>query len=597
MNKGTFLGAVLALAAGYAAAEVPQGYYGSLEGKSGDALATAVADLAGYHLTITYNTKTWPAFEKTDVREIAGRQVWWDMYSNNLVWLPGHDSMNIEHGVANSWWGGKSGSTQAYSDLFHLTPSDQNANNKKDSYPPGEVADARLLDNGLLKIGTPAPGQGGGATSVFEPADEYKGDFARAYFYIFTTYADLSWKENYAYVYDTAGALQPWAVELLLKWHRQDPVSTKEKERNEQIYLLQKNRNPYIDYPDLAEYIWGNKKGVAYTPAATPAVATDRPEAPTFSGSPRMTAVNTYSTTYQGDTEVKINHVGKLNIRLDNGAWIEPTGDIISIPASDSGIVHTLEAYSTDTESGLNSPIARLHLRSTDPDEIDYTNYRWIRMSTQVNTPVVNNPLILVSDNMLHVMSTDGGTTSKTFMESAGFPDVDSDCDMISCIPDRSAIVKFENVGNSKVALRIFDIHNKPVGYWNTSAAKAMRLDAVKYTPAQYTLDSEGNFTLTFDGTGVGSLQFNQTQPRFLNYTTAQKPVRIYLRNDVRPSGIENFPTDEPDDWKIGVSDGNITLPAKAVIIDLQGRQISGDRLQPGIYVVTDGRRSEKIII
>ena len=48
---------------------------------------------------------------------------------------------------------------------------------------------------------------------------------------------------------------------LMLKWHRDDPVSEKELKRNNAIYAHQKNRNPFIDYPELVEYIWGNKKG------------------------------------------------------------------------------------------------------------------------------------------------------------------------------------------------------------------------------------------------------------------------------------------------------------------------------------------------
>jgi hypothetical protein len=48
-----------------------------------------------------------------------------------------------------------------------------------------------------------------------------------------------------------------WSLELLLKWHREDPVSIKEVRRNEEVYKIQGNRNPYIDYPDLPEYVWG----------------------------------------------------------------------------------------------------------------------------------------------------------------------------------------------------------------------------------------------------------------------------------------------------------------------------------------------------
>jgi len=63
---------------------------------------------------------------------------------------------------------------------------------------------------------------------------------------------------------DTYPTLKPWAVQLLLQWTRQDPVSQKELTRVENVYAIQRNRNPFIDYPDLIEYIWGNKVGTAW---------------------------------------------------------------------------------------------------------------------------------------------------------------------------------------------------------------------------------------------------------------------------------------------------------------------------------------------
>ena len=48
-----------------------------------------------------------------------------------------------------------------------------------------------------------------------------------------------------------------WSLQLLLKWHREDPVSLKEVRRNEEVSKIQGNRNPFIDYPELMEYVWG----------------------------------------------------------------------------------------------------------------------------------------------------------------------------------------------------------------------------------------------------------------------------------------------------------------------------------------------------
>ena len=110
-------------------AEIPAEYYSVLEGKSGEALKLAVKEAAmpADFTVISYGSaagETWSAFEKTDVRVVGGDLIWRDMYSNRIVYVAtGHDAMNIEHSVANSWWGGKNGSREAYSDLFHLNPS------------------------------------------------------------------------------------------------------------------------------------------------------------------------------------------------------------------------------------------------------------------------------------------------------------------------------------------------------------------------------------------------------------------------------------------------------------------------------------------
>ena len=59
-------------------------------------------------------------------------------------------------------------------------------------------------------------------------------------------------------------SLKPWAYGVLLEWNAKDPVGEKETGRNDAIYGIQKNRNPFIDIPDLAEYIWGGKKDTPF---------------------------------------------------------------------------------------------------------------------------------------------------------------------------------------------------------------------------------------------------------------------------------------------------------------------------------------------
>ena len=105
---------------------------------------------------------------------------------------------------------------------------------------------------------------------VFEPNDEVKGDIARAYFYMVTCYENKisTWNSaaNASYVFDgnTYPGLTNWCLTMMMRWSALDPVDDIEIARNNVIAKKQ-NRNPFIDYPGLEEYIWGDKKTVAFS--------------------------------------------------------------------------------------------------------------------------------------------------------------------------------------------------------------------------------------------------------------------------------------------------------------------------------------------
>lgn len=258
--KETLFAALTILSAAALYADFPTGYYDGLNGKNKGALKTAACNAISSKNTPNYGDKTWNAFKTTDKRTVDGVDYWWDMYSNNLVRInSGHGGLNIEHSVPNSWWEGVK--NDAYKDIHHLNPSDAEANNRKGNYPLGVVGSNVKYDNGVTKVGSPE-GYCGGASMVYEPCDEYKGDFARVYFYMFTAYENMQWGTRFTWMYNPGEKypmLKPWAQELLLQWSRQDPVSEKEINRNEAVYGIQHNRNPYIDFPDLAEFVWGEK--------------------------------------------------------------------------------------------------------------------------------------------------------------------------------------------------------------------------------------------------------------------------------------------------------------------------------------------------
>ncbi len=248
-------------------ATIPPGYYNSLEGKSGQALKDAVHDLTSQHTVFSYNS-LWIYFAETDCRPEDKRKVW-DMYSDNTYYFRGGTSgvsgMHKEHSLPKSWWGGydETQGYAGYTDINHLYPANGDANMAKSNYPLGEVSRA-TFDNGVTKVGSPKTGQGGGSSTVFEPDDRYKGDFARTYFYMACAYQHYYWKYTYMMNNNTWKTFNDWSIELLCRWARNDAVSDKEVDRNEAVQHSQNNRNPFIDIPQLFEYIWGNRQGEVF---------------------------------------------------------------------------------------------------------------------------------------------------------------------------------------------------------------------------------------------------------------------------------------------------------------------------------------------
>ncbi len=271
--------ALAALTSGSAAAAEPTGFYDSCKGKGGNNLLDALHSKIGPHTKVSYDG-LYDVYKTSDVHPDG---TVWDMYStkNWGTWSRATkcgnyhgvgDCINREHSMPKNWWGG--GKQEQYSDAYHLYPTDGYVNGRRSNYPFGECANGTTFSNGSIKglgrLGTSTfPGYSG---QVFEPDDQYKGDFARTYFYMAACYNDRisSWSSPMLAGNDYP-VFKSWAIDLLLKWHREDPVSDKETVRNDAVYAWQKNRNPFIDHPELAEYIWGDKKTSIWNGSDEPA--------------------------------------------------------------------------------------------------------------------------------------------------------------------------------------------------------------------------------------------------------------------------------------------------------------------------------------
>lgn len=268
-----------------ATADVPLSYYTRADGQKKASLKTALHNCIQPQSVLSYGSgggSTWSGFYRTD--RMADGEVR-DRYSNDHRYFPANASassasavsgMNIEHSFPKSWWGGSS--NNAYKDLFNLMPCESGINSSKSNYAMGTVTKVSV-DNGCTKVGE-GPTKNGTTRKLWEPADKWKGDFARAYMYMATTYSNFKWESNGLDMLqqDEWPTLQEWAYTLLLKWVREDPVDNIEIARNEAVYKIQGNRNPYIDFPNLAEYVWGdsiNRAFDIYTTVKAGQVITD----------------------------------------------------------------------------------------------------------------------------------------------------------------------------------------------------------------------------------------------------------------------------------------------------------------------------------
>ena len=266
------------------AASLPA-YYEDIQGKSGKSLFDAVQKVTKEGYTSLGYDGLWGAFKTTD-KKSNGKV--WDMYSD-CSWTFGSDQCgsyssecdcyNREHSIPKSWFGGSTSGPGC--DIFHLVPTDGKVNGMRSNYAFGEVSSASYTYDGAKKgsaksitiIGGNTIAGNTGTTiscsgTVFEPRDEYKGDFARGYMGSLLKWAgDQSFTTGegskiFTTNFTTSSfGLTKYGVALLMKWHRQDPVSQKEVARNNGIQQTQGNRNPFIDYPYLAEFIWGEKAG------------------------------------------------------------------------------------------------------------------------------------------------------------------------------------------------------------------------------------------------------------------------------------------------------------------------------------------------
>ncbi len=267
-------------------AQAPEGYYSGTENLTGYKLKTKLHDIIS-NKTYNWNYEDLKTlYGQTDIDkhydyDASNSTYLLDIYSNNPAGTTAyHYTLSNIIGSANAeglGWNREHMMPQSsfnsaypmYSDLFFVVPTDARINQLRSNYPYGKAGSTVYYNftNGSKQAanGTPNATYTG---RVFEPIDEFKGDIARSLLYYVVRYEGKLGSFNY-----TTNATDPtkdqnpldgteekayenWYIAMLLNWHQLDPVSQREIDRNNSVFNIQKNRNPFIDHPEWVGLIW-----------------------------------------------------------------------------------------------------------------------------------------------------------------------------------------------------------------------------------------------------------------------------------------------------------------------------------------------------
>ncbi|PJA74224.1 hypothetical protein CO151_10465 [bacterium CG_4_9_14_3_um_filter_65_15] len=280
-----FLAAVLLSWSLCALADAPAGYYDTVDLASTATCRVTLHAVIDHHTVYPYtssSTDTWNILESADEDPLVSANIL-DVYKN-------HSYVKIGGGVGpynreHSWpksYGFSSESWVPYTDCHHLMLCDSSYNSSRGNKPFDDCLSgctSRPADTYNGESGTNLYD-----TDSWEVWQGRKGDVARAMFYMDVRYEgdassepDLVLTDNQALIQVTDGGVAYMGLTpALLEWHLDDPVDAREMLRNDVVYSYQGNRNPFVDHPEWADYLFGSGviSGVGDAPPAM--VAIDR---------------------------------------------------------------------------------------------------------------------------------------------------------------------------------------------------------------------------------------------------------------------------------------------------------------------------------
>lgn len=581
-------------------------HYNDIDGKSGEALLAALKTCAsrGYK-SVGYKALETVVYPYTDAH--ADGSVW-DMYSDCTFAFGGSHSANgsecagwnKEHSIPQSWWGG--GTSNEGCDAFHVIPTDAWVNNMRSNYPYGEVGTAKKTSQKGCKLGSSSMSSYTG--TVFEPAEEYKGDIARGILGAMVKWqkdwTDSNGSSTFNNTYTTAGryGLTQYGVDLLIKWCRQDPVSQKELDRNNGLEKTQGNRNPFIDYPELIEYLWGTKTGervdlskmtLSYEGIASEAMLTAPLVTTTFNlGNVLVNTTATESFLLKG---ILLTSDISMSLSGDDADLfsLSPT----TVTAADANLGRNIAIIYTPTEEGVHRAtltissedfenmelpiVAQAYKQGTEPEPISGDgDYVKVMNDTTDWTGIY----LIVSEDKL--VCFDGSEPAN--YASRNKMDVE--------ISEDKVIHATEAIDAASVV-----ITSSAEGYYIKTQAGYY----IGHTGGKNTLDTSttpdfvnsisclnGDISISTDGR---TLRYNSSAEMFRYYTSGQQEIQLYRKTKKAEEGTGTAVTEV----EIEMTNAQIYNS----VGQYMGRQQEVDiRMLPtGLYILREGKNTKKILI
>lgn len=547
-------------------------YYKNANGKSGEALKTALsAIITKGHTKIGYDG-LYNAYKKTDSRPDGKVRDWYSNATNYThvtdkagSYKKEGDCYNREHSLPQSWFEGGGNADYLKCDIVHVLPTDGYINNQRSNNVLANVNPNRISGqskNGYSKWGQ--CGVSGYSGTVFEPNDDIKGDMARIYFYVVTRYESncTKWASNATAnaVFTSSSSYQPfkdWYYKMLVEWSQNDPVDELEIARNNAVHREQGNRNPFVDYPGLEEYVWGDKKNepfdyANYNSTVAVRMPTFSPDGGTFT-SPQSVTISCAT-----DGATIYYTIDGTTPTASSTPYTEP------ITVSESLTLMAI-AVKDDEQSSVATASFVINEGGDDPTPTGDNIYKKVTSTSDLESG--KRYLIVYEEGGKALLRLDGKA-------GTGSVSITSDAIDLNNKSNQAMVLVFNKVGN-EWTIKGYDY----MALTSNSNALNTATTADDNT-AKWTISiSGGTATISNVQYSGRRLQYNYNSGNdmFRCYTGSQKDVTIFKET-----------TSTTDIQKSSISSGK-----NREIYDLQGRKINGKPAKKGVYV----RNGKKVVM